>query len=81
MDRSFYPVYGPVRALVGPWVAGKLGLFEPFVVTLGGQPFEVLWSILGALVVAVLHLFSRGGGDADASTQVASAGSPKVVST
>ena len=29
-------------------------------VTIGGQPFPVLWSIIGAAVfVAIIHLFSR----------------------
>lgn len=51
---------GFVGTLVGPWVAGKLGLSEPFMVTIGGRPFGVLWSIIGAAVfVAVIHLISR----------------------
>jgi len=51
---------GFVGALLGPWVAGKLSLPEPFMVTVGGHPFPVLWSIIGAtLFVAVIHLFSR----------------------
>ncbi|MEO7793893.1 MAG: GlsB/YeaQ/YmgE family stress response membrane protein [Thermoanaerobaculia bacterium] len=53
-------VLGFVGALLGPWVASKLRLPEPFMVTIGGHPFPVLWSIIGAaLFVAVIHLFSR----------------------
>jgi uncharacterized membrane protein YeaQ/YmgE (transglycosylase-associated protein family) len=53
-------VLGFIGALLGPWVAGKLGLPEPFMVNIGGQPFPVLWSILGAaLFVALIHLISR----------------------
>jgi uncharacterized membrane protein YeaQ/YmgE (transglycosylase-associated protein family) len=53
-------VLGFVGALLGPWVAGKLSLPEPFTVTIGGHPFPVLWSIIGAaLFVAILHLVSR----------------------
>lgn len=53
-------VLGFIGALLGPWVAGKLGLSEPFMVNIGGHPFPVLWSILGAaLVVAIIHLISR----------------------
>ncbi len=53
-------VLGFIGALLGPWVAGKLGLPEPFMVTIGGHPFPVLWSIIGAaLFVAIIHLFSR----------------------
>jgi len=53
-------VLGFIGALIGPWVAGKLSLPEPLMVTIGGHPFPVLWSIIGAaLFVAIIHLFSR----------------------
>lgn len=53
-------VLGFVGALLGPWVAQKLGLPEPFMIQIGGHPFPVLWSIIGAaLFVAIIHLFSR----------------------
>lgn len=53
-------VLGFIGALLGPWVAGKLSLPEPFMVNIGGQPFPVLWSIIGAaLFVAFIHLISR----------------------
>jgi len=51
---------GFIGALLGPWVAGLLKLPEPLMVTIGGHPFPVLWSIIGAaLFVAIIHLFSR----------------------
>jgi uncharacterized membrane protein YeaQ/YmgE (transglycosylase-associated protein family) len=51
---------GFIGALLGPWVAGQLKLPEPFSVVIGGHPFPVLWSIIGAaLFVAIIHLFSR----------------------
>jgi uncharacterized membrane protein YeaQ/YmgE (transglycosylase-associated protein family) len=51
---------GFIGALLGPWVAGLLKLPEPFMVTIGGHPFPVVWSIIGAaLFVAIIHLFSR----------------------
>ncbi|HSM16622.1 MAG TPA: GlsB/YeaQ/YmgE family stress response membrane protein [Gemmatimonadales bacterium] len=51
---------GFIGALLGPWVAGLLRLPEPFMVTIGGHPFPVLWSVIGAaLFVAIIHLFSR----------------------
>lgn len=51
---------GFVGALLGPWVAGKLKLPEPFMVNIGGHSFPVLWSIIGAaLFVAIIHLVSR----------------------
>lgn len=53
-------VLGFIGALLGPWVARKLQLPEPFMVTIGGHPFPVLWSIIGAaLFVAIIHLLSR----------------------
>jgi uncharacterized membrane protein YeaQ/YmgE (transglycosylase-associated protein family) len=51
---------GFIGALLGPWFARLLKLTEPFMVTIGGHPFPVLWSIIGAAVfVAIIHLFSR----------------------
>jgi len=53
-------VLGFIGALLGPWVARALKLPEPFMVNIGGQPFPVLWSIIGAaLFVAIIHLVSR----------------------
>ena len=50
---------GFIGALLGSWMAGALGLPEIFVVNVGGQPFPILWSIIGgALFVAVLGLIS-----------------------
>jgi uncharacterized membrane protein YeaQ/YmgE (transglycosylase-associated protein family) len=51
---------GFIGTLIGPWVAARLGLAEPFTVSISGHPFPVLWSIIGAaLFVAVIHLVSR----------------------
>ena len=51
---------GFIGALIGPWVAARLRLPEPFTVHISGHPFPVLWSIIGAaLFVALLHLFYR----------------------
>jgi uncharacterized membrane protein YeaQ/YmgE (transglycosylase-associated protein family) len=53
-------VLGFIGAVLGPWVARSLELPEPFMVTIGGHPFPVLWSVIGAaLFVAVIHLLSR----------------------
>jgi uncharacterized membrane protein YeaQ/YmgE (transglycosylase-associated protein family) len=51
---------GFVGALLGPWVARLMKLPEPFMLDIGGHPFPILWSIIGAaLFVAIIHLFSR----------------------
>ena len=53
-------VLGFIGAVLGPWVARLLRLPEPFLVTIGGHPFPILWSIIGAaLFVAIIHLVSR----------------------
>ena len=50
---------GFIGALLGSWIAGALGLPAIFVINVGGQPFPILWSIIGgALFVAVLGLIS-----------------------
>jgi len=50
---------GFVGALIGGWLAGRLGLPEPFPITIEGQTFPLIWSIIGAaLFVAVLSLIS-----------------------
>jgi len=51
---------GFIGALFGPWIAHQLKLAEPLVVLVGGRPFPIVWSIVGAaLVLAILHVFSR----------------------
>jgi uncharacterized membrane protein YeaQ/YmgE (transglycosylase-associated protein family) len=50
---------GFIGAILGPWVAAQLHLAEPLVLQVGGQPFPIVWSIIGAaLFVALLHLMS-----------------------
>ena len=53
-------VLGFIGALLGVWLARVLGLPEFLTLQFGGQPFPVLWSIIGAaLFVALLNLMSR----------------------
>jgi uncharacterized membrane protein YeaQ/YmgE (transglycosylase-associated protein family) len=52
---------GFIGALIGSAIARRLHLPEPFLVRVSGQPFPMLWSIVGAaVVVAVIHLISGG---------------------
>ena len=51
---------GFIGALVGLWMSHALGLPELFVVSIGGERFPVIWSIIGAaLFVAVISLIAR----------------------
>jgi uncharacterized membrane protein YeaQ/YmgE (transglycosylase-associated protein family) len=51
---------GFIGALVGMWIARKLGLPELFAVNIGATRFPIIWSIIGsALFVAVISLLTR----------------------
>jgi len=53
-------VVGLIGALIGWWLAGALGLPELFVVNIDGQPFPVVWAIIGsALFALIVGLLSR----------------------
>lgn len=47
-------VLGFIGALLGTWLARQLGLPELLTLNVGGQPFPVLWSIIGAFVIALV---------------------------
>ena len=51
---------GFIGALLGTWIAGRLGLPELLAIPVGGVHFPIVWSIIGAaLFVAVINLISR----------------------
>lgn len=51
---------GFIGALLGSWIAGKLGLPELISIPAGGMNFPIIWSIIGAaLFVAVINLITR----------------------
>lgn len=54
---------GFIGAVLGTWLAGLLGLPTMLNVMVGGHPFPIIWSIIGAaLFVAFLGLFRRRPG-------------------
>lgn len=54
-------ILGFIGAYLGLWIAQQLGLPTVFTVNIDGQPFPIVWSILGSgLVAAVFGLISRG---------------------
>ena len=51
---------GFIGALLGLWIARLMQLPDLFVLEIGGHPFPVIWSIIGAaLFAAVLSLLTR----------------------
>lgn len=51
---------GFVGAVIGMWLARKMGLPELFALKIGTTSFPVVWSIIGsALFVAVIALLTR----------------------
>jgi uncharacterized membrane protein YeaQ/YmgE (transglycosylase-associated protein family) len=51
---------GFVGAWIGGWLAGLLHLPSMFVVRIEGHPIEVIWTVLGAiLLLLVVSLFRR----------------------
>ena len=51
---------GLIGALLGTWMARAMGLPTLLVITIDGQPFPLIWAILGAaLFVAVVGFLSR----------------------
>lgn len=54
-------VVGIVGALLGYWLAGVLALPLVFTVNIQGQPFPIIWSIVGAsLFVGIVAFLTRG---------------------
>lgn len=50
-------IVGFAGAWIGTWIAGNFGLPPIFVVTIQGEPFPLVWAIIGAAVLsAVLGL-------------------------
>ena len=53
-------VLGFIGAILGSWLAQKLGLPELFTIQIGGKNIPIIWSIIGAaLFSAVLSLITR----------------------
>jgi uncharacterized membrane protein YeaQ/YmgE (transglycosylase-associated protein family) len=51
---------GFIGAYLGIWLSRQLGLPEVFTVTVEGEPFPVVWGIIGsALLSLILGLFTR----------------------
>ncbi|HLO14877.1 MAG TPA: hypothetical protein VK206_08610 [Anaerolineales bacterium] len=52
-------VVGFVGAYVGIWLARQLGLPEIFTITIEGQPFPIVWGVIGSAILSlILGLFT-----------------------
>jgi uncharacterized membrane protein YeaQ/YmgE (transglycosylase-associated protein family) len=47
-------ILGFIGAFLGLWLSQQLGLPELFTITIDGQPFPVIWSIVGSAILALL---------------------------
>jgi len=53
-------VVGFIGALLGTWMARLIGLPELLMVNIGGQPFPIVWAIIGsAVLAAIVALLTR----------------------
>jgi len=53
-------IVGFIGALVGTWLARSFGLPELLMINVGGQPFPIVWAIIGsAILAAIVALISR----------------------
>ena len=49
---------GFIGAMLGMWLSSVLGIREFLAINIGGQPFPIVWSVIGAtLFVLVLNQF------------------------
>lgn len=53
-------VVGFIGALLGTWMARLIGLPELLMINVGGQPFPIVWAIIGsAVLAAIVALITR----------------------
>jgi len=54
-------VVGFIGAFLGLWLARQLGLPEFYTISVGGEKFPVIWSIIGSFIFAlIVGLLTRG---------------------
>ncbi len=47
-------VVGFVGAWLGTWLATQIGLPELFVINIDGEPFPIIWAIVGSAILAIV---------------------------
>ncbi len=54
-------VIGFLGAWLGVWLAGQLGLPNFFTLVVDGQPFPVIWAIVGSAILSLIFGLLLGG--------------------
>jgi uncharacterized membrane protein YeaQ/YmgE (transglycosylase-associated protein family) len=47
-------VVGFIGAIIGTWLARELQLPDPFMITIRGTSYNILWTIIGAVIFTAL---------------------------
>lgn len=47
-------IVGFVGAYVGVWLAGQLGLPEVFTINVEGEPFPIVWGVVGSAILSLI---------------------------
>jgi uncharacterized membrane protein YeaQ/YmgE (transglycosylase-associated protein family) len=53
-------VIGFLGALIGTWLARQIGLPSVLAVRIGGYTIEILWAIIGAIILLLILSLFRG---------------------
>jgi uncharacterized membrane protein YeaQ/YmgE (transglycosylase-associated protein family) len=52
-------IAGFIGAMIGSWLSRELHLPDPFIITIRGSTYNILWTIIGAVIfTAVLSLIT-----------------------
>lgn len=52
-------VVGFIGAYIGLWIAGKFNLPEIFTITIEGQPFPIVWAVIGSAIFTFIVALLR----------------------
>ena len=50
-------VVGFIGAYIGLWIAGKFNLPQIFTITIEGQPFPIVWAVIGSAIFTFIVVF------------------------
>ena len=52
-------VVGFIGAYIGLWIAGKFNLPQIFTITIEGQPFPIVWAVIGSAIFTFIFALLR----------------------